>query len=86
MEPIKGRRLTNRESLDMGIQDYDIPVIPPLRIKLEPANDRSALKKWLEDFLSQEEHVEIVKMHAGGDIVHGLCCDEWSYISESNEE
>jgi hypothetical protein len=62
-----------------------VPVIPPLRIKLEAADECD--KSWFDIHANMGDHVEVIKMHPGGDIVHGLCGDDLScYLDDSKED
>ena len=73
-KPIKGQRLTNAQSQQLGTQDHDIPVIPPPRIKLESTGPVN--RSWLELHANEGDRVEVIKMYAGGDIVRGLVGDD----------
>lgn len=85
-DKVKGRRLTNRQSVDMLAQDPDIHVIPPLRIKLESTGpaDRGWLRSVHGDL--EGDSVLVVKMTAGGDIVRGFDGDDLSDIFKDKED
>lgn len=86
-DKIRGHRLTNLQSNRIpSALDYDIPAIPPLRIKLEPTGP--VTEEWLRGVHGDldGDRVMVVKMHAGGDIVRGFVGDDLSGYLENNKE